>query len=313
MSKQLKTLHDLRENFQNEYLFDQTELLDLILISYLAGGHVLIEGPPGTAKTMTARILAKRLAKDFKRIQFTTDLLPADILGAQIYSPENQSFKFIEGPLFSDFVIADEINRAPPRTQSALLEAMAEKQVTIEGITRRLSPDFFVIATENPRDFEGTFPLPEVQLDRFLMKIKVANPSPETSQKILRAVIDEKIPPHYEKIEASALDLASIRSEIKEVKVDDSILSYITQIVAATQSHDLLQTGAGVRAAIALARSVRVKVYLSDRDFVTPEDIKSLAPPVLRHRVQLNADASLSELDEDQVIERILNKVEFPR
>ncbi len=302
----------MKPQVEDKYIFGQEKTLRLTLIAFLSGGHVLIEGAPGTGKTVIAKLLSRLLSKSFKRIQFTSDLLPADILGASIYSPSDQSFHFIPGPIFADFVLADEINRTPPRTQSALLEAMEERKVTVEGETRELSKHFFVMATQNPREFEGTFPLPEAQLDRFLMKIPVSHLEKEIEQQMLRATLSGELPPKFESLSPLNIDHPSLESEISSVKVDDSLIQFVSEIIAATRNHPMLEWGSSFRGGMALIRSARVEALFSGRRFVIPDDIHFLAPITLGHRVKLSPDALVSDVTDQEVIKEILEKVPFP-
>lgn len=303
---------EVREQLFEKYIFGESSTIDLILIAYFARGHVLIEGPPGTGKTLLAKMVAHLLGRSFKRIQFTSDMLPADIIGAHIYSPQSQSFSFIKGPLFSDIILADEINRTPPRTQSALLEAMEEKQVTVEGELLPLSPDFFVIATQNPQDFDGTFPLPEAQIDRFLFKICVTHETPEVEAKLLEQIVQGVLPPKLESIASLAADRARIDQEMQSVRVEPSVLTYISQLLAATRDDPTVSLGSSVRGGVALVNSGRLYALLQGRQYIVPDDIKALVLPALRHRITLNPEAQVANVDSVQVLERILEKVAFP-
>jgi MoxR-like ATPase len=302
----------IRNEICGKYLLGSSDFIDWLLTAYLSRGHVLVEGPPGTGKTLSAKILAKTLSRHSKRIQFTTDMLPSDILGAYLYNPAEHNFKFIRGPIFTEFLIADEINRTPPRTQSALLEAMEERQVTIEGTEHRLSDDFFVMATQNPQDFEGTFPLPEVELDRFLFKLAVRHAEPETEMMLFRHILTGQLPPVFANITSLEFDREPMDAALSAIRVDDSILSYIASILKATRNHPLLDYGSSARGGIALTKGARILACRQGRDFVVPDDIKELSLPVLRHRIRLNAEAQLAGTTDESVLSEILKQTPFP-
>lgn len=307
--------HELAErvkNTLNPYLFGLDGSLDLILAAYLVRGHVLIEGPPGTAKTLLAKLLSRIFSRSFSRIQFTSDMLPADILGSHIYSQASQNFSFVPGPIFADFVLADEINRTPPRTQSALLEAMEERQVTVDGRRIPLTADFFVLATQNPQDFEGTFPLPEAQLDRFLLQVALTHQTAEAEIQILDATLHGTLPPALDKITAIEWDHAGIESEITAVSVDPSLLRHVVRLIQATRSHQALAFGSSVRGGIALLKTARAFAAMAGRDFVTPDDLKRLVVPTLRQRVRVAADAALGSEDVVSILESIVKNIGFP-
>ncbi len=291
----------------------QSTNLKLLLSAILAGGHVLIEGVPGTGKTQMVKTLSRLVGGSFNRIQFTPDLLPSDITGSTIYNMKDSSFQTIKGPIFTNILLADEINRTPAKTQAALLEAMEEKQVTIQGETYPLAEVFFVVATQNPIEFEGTYPLPEAQQDRFLFKLDIHFPSFEEEKNVLKQILENKY--DAAQVEA-ALDLEaflSIRKEIENVTVNDSILDYTMQIVRKTRESESIRFGASTRAAISIGKAAKSWAYLSGRDYVTPDDIKIVAKPALRHRIQLSPHMELEGVTIDQIIQELVGSVSVPR
>jgi MoxR-like ATPase len=291
----------------------QEALVEKTLIALLAGGHVILEGVPGLAKTLFARALAASLDLTFKRIQFTPDLMPADLIGTNVFQPDSHTFKFLPGPIFADILLADEINRTPPKTQSALLEAMEEHQATVDGVSHPLPEHFFVIATQNPIEYEGTFPLPEAQTDRFIFKIKVDYPTPADELLLLQQ------PPFSRQVEeivrprATAEDFATIRREIETVTIEHSIYEYTLRLVTASRQSPLLALGASPRAGRAWIRAARVLASLRERTFVTPDDIKELAHSILRHRLVRTAETEIEGITIEQVIDQLLASVEVPR
>lgn len=301
----------LMEKYE-ERIVGQSTNLKLLLSSILAGGHVLIEGVPGTGKTQMVKTLSQLLGGSFNRIQFTPDLLPSDITGSTIYNMKDSSFQTIKGPIFTNVLLADEINRTPAKTQAALLEAMEEKQVTIQGATYPLEEVFFVVATQNPIEFEGTYPLPEAQQDRFLFKLDIDFPSFEEEKNVLKQVIEN----HYAESVGPVLDMEtflSIRREIGEVTLSDAVLDYIMQIVRKTRETESIRFGASTRAAISIGKAGRAWAYLSGRDYVTPDDIKIVARPALRHRIQLSPHVELEGVTIDQVIQELVGSIPVPR
>ena len=291
----------------------QEAVVEKTLIALLAGGHVILEGVPGLAKTLFARALAASLDVSFKRIQFTPDLMPSDLIGTNVFQPDSQTFKFLPGPIFADILLADEINRTPPKTQSALLEAMEEQQVTVDGVSRALPEHFFVIATQNPIEYEGTFPLPEAQTDRFLFKIKIDYPTPADELVLLQqAPFSGKVESIIEpKINAD--DFAAIRREIETVTIEQSIYDYTLRLLTASRQSRQLALGASPRAGRAWVRAARVLAALRERAFVIPDDIKELAYPVLRHRLVRQAETEIEGITVEQVIDQLLASVEVPR
>jgi MoxR-like ATPase len=283
----------------------------LSLVSWFCEGHILLEDVPGVAKTMLARALARSVGCSFKRIQCTPDLLPNDVTGASIFNPKTTDFEFRPGPVFAQIVLADEINRATPRTQSALLEAMAEGRVTVDGVTHPLAPPFLVIATQNPIDHEGTFPLPEAQLDRFLMRFTLGYPNMDEELKMLQ-MLQRKHPLDDLEPVAAAEELRSAQQAAREVHVDDKVRRYITQIVHATRDCDDLALGASPRASIAMFRCSQAIAAIAGRDFVQPDDVKRVAGPVLTHRLILKPEARLRKVTAAAIVEDLVEDVPVP-
>ncbi len=297
----------------------QETLIDRLLIGLLCNGHVLVEGVPGLAKTLTISTLARTLGLDAVRIQFTPDLLPADLIGTEVFSPSDGVFSVRKGPLFANIVLADEINRAPAKVQSALLEAMQERQVSIGGTTFPLDQPFFVMATQNPIEQEGTYPLPEAQLDRFLMKVRVTYPSRTEERVILEMGLNGLVPAIGPV--ATRDDLLAASQAVHEVHIDDALKEYIVQVVHATRRpagfrmpelQSLIAYGASPRASISLAQAARAKAFLEGRSYTMPDDVKSLAHDVLRHRIVTTYEAEAEELTTDDLIDRVLDGVDVP-
>jgi len=296
-----------------ERIIGQSLNLRLLLSAVLSGGHVMLEGVPGTGKTQMVRTLAGLLGGSFNRIQFTPDLLPSDITGSMIYNMKESSFQTLKGPIFTNILLADEINRTPAKTQAALLEAMEEKQVTIQGETYPLPEVFFVVATQNPIEFEGTYPLPEAQQDRFLFKLKIDFPTFEEEKNVLKQVIENNF---KEKLVSSILDMDSflrIRKEIEKVTVSENVLDYTMQIVRKTRDTETIRYGASTRAGISIGKAAQAWAYLAGRDYVSPDDIKMVAKPALRHRIQLSPHVELEGATVDQIIEELVGSIPVPR
>ena len=300
----------------------QDALLDRLIIALLAGGHVLLEGPPGLAKTTVVHALASGLDASFQRVQFTPDLMPGDLTGSEIYEPANGSFRFVAGPLFHEILLADEINRAPPKVQSALLEAMAEHQVTVGGTTRRLPELFMVLATQNPLEQSGTYPLPEAQLDRFLFKIVLDYPSLSEEIEITRRA-RSAYDGHVETAVSAVLkpvDILALRDRVAEVFIEERVERFAVEIVVATRRlgdyvpewRGLVQAGASPRASIALLRAASARAFLNGRDYALPEDIIALAPDVLRHRLILDFAADADAVGADDIVQRLVASVPSP-
>jgi MoxR-like ATPase len=296
----------------------QSQAIDLVLVTLLAGGHGLIEGVPGVGKTLLVKTLARAVAGQFQRIQFTPDLMPADITGTNVFDLKTQEFRLVRGPIFANFLLADEINRAPAKTQSALLEAMQERQVTIDRQSFALPPVFVVFATQNPIEHQGTYPLPEGQKDRFLVKIRMGYPAAEDENELARLVAAGEAPERRlaEDLVEPVLqprELEQMRAATAHVRVSEAISNYIVSVVRQTREHAAVWVGAGPRATIALLSASRALATLGERDFVLPEDVKTLAVPVLEHRMLLRPEVEMEGVDLREVINAVLEAVEVPR
>jgi MoxR-like ATPase len=316
-SEVAETWRLLREGV-DRVVMGQEAVKEQLFVCLLAGGHALLEGVPGTAKTLLALTLSRLLGCRFRRIQFTPDLMPADLLGTSIYNQKTQEFELHTGPIFADLLLADEINRTPPRTQAALLEAMQEKAVTLDGERRVISPVFTVLATQNPVEFEGTYPLPEAQRDRFLLKISIDYPRREEEARMLTSYaagrrLHEEVVEELTPVLTPEELLESREVTARTVRVEENILGYILGIVTATRQHEAIQIGAGPRASLALLESSRALAVLRGRDFVTPDDVKELAAPVLVHRVILTPESEMEGTTLPDILRQIFEKVEVPR
>lgn len=298
-----------------KYVIGQTQMTELLLIALLADGHVLLEGVPGVAKTLTAKLLAQTIHADFKRIQFTPDLMPSDIVGTAIFNNKTNEFEFRKGPLFSNVVLADEINRAPAKTQAALFEAMEERQITSDGTTYKLPPPFIVLATQNPIEQEGTYRLPEAQLDRFLFKIEVHYPSLDQETEILKTFHEKKNKVDFSTIERvlNASDIMALRETVADIHIEDNLLKYIAQIVNETRNNSWLFLGASPRASLAILNASKACAALRGKDFVTPDEIKFVAPHVLKHRVIITPEKEMEGITTNEVVNKMIEKIEVPR
>lgn len=312
---------ELRENLERvkaeigKVIVGQEKMIEHLLAALLSNGHVIIEGVPGVAKTITAKLLAKSIAVDFSRIQFTPDLMPSDILGTSIFNIKNSEFEFKKGPIFSNFVLIDEINRSPAKTQAALFEVMEERQITMDGTEYKMNEPFLVVATQNPIEHEGTYRLPEAQLDRFLFKIEVGYPNLEQEIQIIKnqheSKLDDKTSEVHQVI--SATQLSQYQHLVKEILVEPQLLDYIAKIIVNTRENQFLYLGASPRASLALLVASKAFAAIRGRDFVTPEDIKDSAFAVLRHRIMVSPEREMEGLTADEIIRQILESIEIPR
>ena len=303
----------------NQVIVGQRHLIDALLIALLSDGHILLEGVPGLAKTLAIKTMSQLIDSQFSRVQFTPDLLPADVVGTMVYSQKDESFKVQKGPVFANFVLADEINRAPAKVQSALLEAMQEKQVTIGYTTFALPAPLLVMATQNPIEQEGTYPLPEAQMDRFMMKVVVSYPSIEEERRIVRENLAGTLP--EVRPVTTAQDIMEAREVVREVYIDEKIERYVADLVFATRFPNtfglsdltpLIALGGSPRASVCLARAARAYAFIKQRGYVVPEDIRSVAHDVLRHRIGLTYEAEATGVSVEEIISRVINKVEVP-
>jgi len=313
-------LEDLKRETQ-KVIVGQEQMIDRLLLGLLTNGHVLLEGLPGLAKTMAIKALSKAINSKFSRIQFTPDLLPADIIGTMIYNPSLNEFTVRKGPIFANFILTDEINRAPAKVQSALLEAMQEKQVTIGNETFFLEEPFLVLATQNPIEQEGTYPLPEAQVDRFMLKVKIGYPTLLEEKEIIRRSLLEENPENTIRAVVQPADILKARQSVKRIYMDEKIERYILDIVFATRYpqnyglrdlSNLIQYGASPRASVNLAIAGKANAFLHRRGFVIPEDIRQICPDILRHRIGLTYEAEAENVTQEDIITKILNKIEVP-
>ncbi|MEQ8908437.1 MAG: MoxR family ATPase [Vicingaceae bacterium] len=313
-SEQLKKLEALRKEI-HKILIGQDELIDFLLIGLLSEGHVLLEGVPGVAKTLIAKILAKTLSLPYGRIQFTPDLMPTDITGTNIYNDSTNKFEFVKGPIFNQLILIDEVNRAPAKTQAAMFECMAERQVSVDGMTYQLDEPFLVLATQNPIDSEGTYKLPEAQLDRFLFKLEVNYPNQEEELAILKAANQNF---HFNRLDSinsvlSKSDLLNFRNEVSAIQVDEKLLSYMVKVIHQSREDPQLSVGGSPRAALGILQATKALAFIKGRKFVIPEDVKEVVPAVLRHRLILTPEKEIEGLLIDEVIDGIIEQIEVPR
>lgn len=313
--EELKTAVENLKSQLSKIIIGQEEFIELLIVGLLADGHILIEGVPGIAKTITAQLFARTLKTGFSRIQFTPDLMPSDVLGTSVLNPKSSDFEFKPGPVFSNIILIDEINRAPAKTQAALFEVMEERQITIDGKVHLMPPPFMVVATQNPIEQEGTYALPEAQLDRFIFKIKVDYPSLEDEVKILQTHHDRQGAAPQDEMEP-VLDpeqLTALRNQIQKIRVEEKLLIYIAELVTSTRTHPHIYLGGSPRASLAIMNASKAYAAIQGRDFVIPEDIRKTLAPVLRHRIILSPEREMEGMTPDKVIDIIAHSVEIPR
>jgi len=308
------SIRGIREEI-GKIIVGQEKMIDLLVTAILADGHVLIEGVPGVAKTLTAKLLARIIDVKFSRIQFTPDLMPSDVLGTSIFNVKKSEFEFRAGPIFSNIVLIDEINRAPAKTQAALFEVMEERQITVDGTTYKMEPPYMVVATQNPIEQEGTYRLPEAQLDRFLFKIVVTYPELDQEIAIINGHHKRKgvLPIQEVTPVLTAAQVTAYRNAVQNIHIESNLVRYIAQIVNETRNNNSLYLGASPRASVAILNSAKAYAAVNGRDFVTPEDVKTVAVPALRHRVMLTPDKEMEGLTTDEVVKQIIDKIEVPR
>ncbi len=316
LSQAIGIVQRMRDEIRSAVIGQQA-VVDQVLACCLAGGHVLIEGVPGLGKTLLVKALAKTFAGDFSRIQFTPDLMPADVMGHAIYDMKNQTFSVRKGPVFAHLLLADEINRAPAKTQAALLEVMQERQVTIEGESHQLPPPFMVLATQNPLENEGTYPLPEAQLDRFLIKVRIGYPSQAEEEQMLQMVTRDRVGDALEVSQVATLikpeTIVQLQQLVARIRVDDTVAAYAVRLVRATRDWPGIAIGAGPRGCIALVRMARALALTAGRDYVTPDDIKAASLPVLRHRIAVSPESELDGLSSDELLQGLIEEIAAPR
>jgi MoxR-like ATPase len=309
-----QSVHTLKTEI-GKVIVGQEQMVELLLAAVLADGHVLIEGVPGVAKTLTAKLLSRCISVGFSRIQFTPDLMPSDVIGTSIFNPKDSTFQFNKGPIFSNIVLIDEINRAPAKTQAALFEVMEERQITVDGHSYQLSTPFMVVATQNPIEQEGTYHLPEAQLDRFLFKINVSYPTAEQEFRVVMQHHQQNLGEMINQVSAalSATQIQELRKQVRTIHVEEKLISYITTVVANTRNHKSIYLGASPRASIGILNGAKALASMRGRDFVTPDDIIYVIPAVLRHRIVLTPDKEMEGASTDDVIQQIITSIEVPR